>query len=488
MASSTEITEERRLSPGTVLGRYFVEKELGAGGMGTVYRAVHVDLGKRVAIKVLHPWIAAEPQTRERFLLEGKAAARVRHPNVVDVYDVVEGDGLTYLVMEFLEGRGLHEVLEIRGYLSPSDIAEVLVPIAVALDATHRKGIVHRDVKPSNIFLAENEQGEIAPKLLDFGVSKIDEEVTDIGGGMVLGTPFYMSPEQASGCPNIDARSDQYSLGVIAYQCVTGRLPFEAESLYKVLHKVLEADYEIPTRLDPKIDPKFQDFIRTAMSRCADERFPTMVEFGRELLSWGSEPLRSTWTSVLGTVARHRAQAGGVMLLPPPRWASQAESQDSHHAKITAPPVQSLQKVASWISERSRRKGNTRSRSIRPNHFGQTLRKVPMRSRAMLSLAAVGAMLFFLTVNGYGSASEAAVADTGVATRRTLHVQVQTKPAKATLELDGRVVGIGILEMDFPLDGKVHSLRARAPGYQSVLVLFREVPPPAQLTLEALVP
>jgi eukaryotic-like serine/threonine-protein kinase len=253
---------------GTVLGRYVLVRLLGAGGMGAVYEGTHQELGKRVAVKLLQERYIASPTARQRFLLEGRAVARIRHPNVADVYDVgIEGEP-PYLVMELLEGEDLARLLGREAPLSVQRAADLLIPVVAGVAAAHALGVVHRDLKPGNIFLASERHG-ITPKVLDFGIAKLADGETSgaaTESGTVIGTPHYMSPEQARGVSEIDAKSDQYSLGVVLYQMVTGRLPLAGVPLYAVIFKTVQGDFPAPRQLRPELPSAFEQLILRAMA------------------------------------------------------------------------------------------------------------------------------------------------------------------------------------------------------------------------------
>ena len=215
----TEDADRQFLTPGARFGRYELIRPIAAGGMGEVFEAQHVELKKRVAFKALHSSLAEDPDARERFLHEGKAACRIHHPNVVQIFDVGIEHDVPYLVMEYLEGENLTALLDREGPLSPKRIAHVMRPVIAAVATAHEEGVLHRDLKPDNIFLHEGKHGFLEPKLLDFGISKVVDgaEAVLTGGGTLIGTPMYMSPEQATRARPLDERSDQYSLGVILY-------------------------------------------------------------------------------------------------------------------------------------------------------------------------------------------------------------------------------------------------------------------------------
>ena len=282
---------------GILLGRYRLQRLLGSGGMGSVYAAQHEDLGKWVAVKTLHERYVTSEQVQARFVREGRAASRIRHPAIVDVYDVGTGEGRAYLVMELLEGESLARLLNRDAPLSVRRAADLLLPVISGLAAAHDQGVMHRDLKPENIFIA-NERSSIQPKILDFGISKVqDEGVTAAltGTGVLVGTPFYMSPEQARAARDVDARTDQYSVGVMLYECTTGRRPVEEESLYPLIQRIVHGDFAPPRQVNPGLPAAFERVILRAMATEATERFPTTRALGRALLDFASERVRANY-------------------------------------------------------------------------------------------------------------------------------------------------------------------------------------------------
>ncbi|HKO94362.1 MAG TPA: serine/threonine-protein kinase, partial [Polyangiaceae bacterium] len=287
---------------GTVLGRYSVGRLLGQGGMGVVYEATHRELGRRVAIKTMRESYAASSESRQRFLREGKAAAQIQHANVADVFDVAIEEGCPYLVMEYLEGEDLACLVAREAPLSIERTSDIVMPVVAALAAAHDRGIVHRDLKPQNIFLARERTG-VVPKVLDFGISKLAEAeptATLTGTGAVLGTPHYMSPEQARGGEVVDARSDQYSLGVVLYQCVTGRRPLQGVPLYSLIQRTVHGDFPPPRQVLPALPSAFEEVILRAMARDPERRFPSTRALGQALLPFVSEGLRAAYAAELG--------------------------------------------------------------------------------------------------------------------------------------------------------------------------------------------
>lgn len=214
----------------TIAGKYHIDAKLGAGGMGTVYRASRLLIGDEVAIKILHSE-QSEPRAAERFRREAQAAARLKHPNAVTIYDFgVTDEGLQYLVMELVEGESLRRILQQKGPLTPSAAAEIMNQVCAALDEAHRHHVLHRDLKPDNIIVNVTDGG-LRVKVLDFGIAKLRDDAAGnlTQTGSILGTPHYMSPEQCVG-EELDSRSDIYSLGVVLYEMLTGVVPFRSPS------------------------------------------------------------------------------------------------------------------------------------------------------------------------------------------------------------------------------------------------------------------
>src|SRR6476646_10316367 len=229
----------------TLAGKYRIDERLSGGGMGTVYRVTHVLMDKTVAIKVLRPALAADEKIVARFSREAKAASKISHPHAVSVTDFGEAEnGVVFLVMEYLDGRTLKEVIAAEGPLQLEGAANIVRQVAGALDAAHAQGVIHRDLKSENIMLVRHDGDEWA-KVLDFGIAKIlqshdkgESEITH--ANLVVGTPQYMSPEQCSQSGALDARSDVYSLGIILYEMLAGRAPFSGESATVIMMKQVQ--------------------------------------------------------------------------------------------------------------------------------------------------------------------------------------------------------------------------------------------------------
>ena len=284
------------LAPGTRLGKYAINRQLGSGGMGAVYEATHTEIGKRVAIKVLSPSIAAIPGARARFLREAQLTSKIRHPNIVDVADMGNDGGQTYIVMELLAGEDLAGRLQ-RGPLPAGELADVMLPVCAAVVAAHRAGVTHRDLKPQNIFLARGPHG-LQPKVLDFGISKGADTVgagTLTGTGSIIGTPFYFAPEQIVDARAAGPGTDQYALGVIMYECLTGVRPYEADTLFIVFQAIVNGS-PVPLRTHrPELPPALEAIVLRAMNVDAKRRFSSTDELGRALLPFASPRQRSIW-------------------------------------------------------------------------------------------------------------------------------------------------------------------------------------------------
>jgi eukaryotic-like serine/threonine-protein kinase len=277
------------LSPGQIIdGKYRIVRELGVGGMGAVYEGENTRIHRRVAIKVLHAQVATKADIVQRFEREAQAAGRIGSEHIVEVLDLgALPSQERYMVMEFLDGVSLTDRIKARGRVAPQELAYLLVQLLDGLGAAHRAGIVHRDLKPDNIFIITR-GGRDFVKLVDFGVSKFsstDGEFSMTRTGAVMGTPYYMSPEQARGQP-VDHRSDLYAIGVVAYQAVTGHVPFQAETFNELIFKIA---LETPPPLDsviPGFDPGFAQIIQRAMARDPAHRFQSADEFANAVRPW----------------------------------------------------------------------------------------------------------------------------------------------------------------------------------------------------------
>ncbi len=275
---------------GKSIGNYHIKAKLGEGGMGAVYLGEHPLIGKRVAVKVLLEELAAKEDIVSRFFNEAKAVNDIGHQNIVDIVDFGKvkndhGGDVVYFIMEFLDGESLAARLRRTG-LSFNETMHVMAQCCSALTASHAKGIVHRDLKPENIYLCPRGTDKNFVKILDFGIAKL----TGDGGtshktrtGLVIGTPAYMSPEQCEGKGLIDHRSDIYSLGVLMYELLTGRVPFPGEGFGEILVAHLTKQPEPPSTLNPDIKPEVEAIVMRAIEKDRNRRFQSMQEFAEAL-------------------------------------------------------------------------------------------------------------------------------------------------------------------------------------------------------------
>ncbi|MCS6884944.1 MAG: serine/threonine-protein kinase [Acidobacteriota bacterium] len=271
-------------------GKYRIDALIGQGGMGTVYRATHLELDRVIALKVVLPDFVSSSETLERFRREARAAARLNHPNVITIYDFgVLQSGRAYLAMELLTGRSLREEIEKHGYLSPERVLQLLKPVCEAVQAAHNAGVIHRDLKPDNIVIEVNEFGTETVKVVDFGIAKLKETSGQklnslTGPGLVMGTPHYMSPEQCKG-EDLDPRSDVYSLGVMLYEMLCGQVPFDAPTPSAV---IIQHAIDPPQRLSLRrkdIPPKVEEVVMKALSKSRHARQQTVRQLYEELHS-----------------------------------------------------------------------------------------------------------------------------------------------------------------------------------------------------------
>jgi eukaryotic-like serine/threonine-protein kinase len=277
-------------------GRYHIQQKIGSGGMGTVYKAMQPNIGRMVAIKILHPKLVNRKDLVSRFSREAKALGHLSHPNTVKVFDDGElEDGSLFIAMEYLEGRNLNQVVRTGGPIAMERALPILMQVCGALHEAHTRGIVHRDLKPENIFLSTQGGIKDFPKVLDFGLAKVTEQEMRPGSivltqeGMVFGTPEFMSPEQAQG-KTLDARSDIYSLAVILYEVLTGKLPFEAKTpMEYIQHHVMSRPIPLHERVPGSSFPTgLSEVIAKALSKEPGERYQSASDFASALEPYAS--------------------------------------------------------------------------------------------------------------------------------------------------------------------------------------------------------
>jgi eukaryotic-like serine/threonine-protein kinase len=272
---------------GTVVDKYTIVRVIGRGGMGAVYEARHARTARRFAIKFLLPEFASNRDVLRRFENEAKAAGGLEHFNLAGVTDVGQAaDGAPYLVMEFLEGEDGAKLLRRYGPLPVARAVDIALQTCRGLAVAHRAGIVHRDLKPENIFLVETGDGRDQVKVLDFGIAKLRATDTSVatGTGATFGTAFYMAPEQARGAGDVDHRADVWSLGVVLYELLSGRKPFEGGAFLEVIHKILTTEPPSLDELRPGLPPALVALVHQSMRKEVLERLPSVVTFAERLV------------------------------------------------------------------------------------------------------------------------------------------------------------------------------------------------------------
>ncbi len=474
------------IAPGTVVGQYAIKRRIGAGGMAEVYEALHSGLNKRVAIKTLRREYADNGTLVSRFLREAQVASSFRHPHIVDVTNVGMIDELPCLVMEYLEGETLHAMLKRRESLSITEIVDLMLPVVAAVSTAHSKGVVHRDLKPANIFITTGWTGGLHPKVLDFGISKVlaDEEPSALTtDSTFLGSPHYVSPEQARGEREIDGRADQYSIGVMLYEAVCGVRPFahRAQTFMSLMYAIAQGDFMPPRAHRPDLPPAFETIILKAMARDVSSRFPSLGELGRALLPYASERARLLQEPVFSGMAASALSAPDNTVVEVPR----VRMEESHGTTL-----------GRSVSEIDHMRSMPSPRRISPVVW-------------IVGAGAVGA----LCLMGWGVERAIAARTSAKARARVapaaqkaspppkpvaapsaqpapappepeiFEAETSVTPKNATIDVDGTRMGTGSFSEELPKDGRSHKLTISAPGYDTVVLVFRDAPPPASVEL-----
>ncbi|HVC99084.1 MAG TPA: protein kinase, partial [Pirellulales bacterium] len=389
---------------GKTVGHYHITDKLGAGGMGEVFLAEDTRLERKAAIKFLPAELAADPERRQRFLIEAKAASALNHPHVCTVYDVGEtDDGLPFIAMEFVEGQSLDALVK-KGPLEISRVVEIAVQVADALDAAHSRRIVHRDIKPGNISL--NERGQV--KVLDFGLAKRmpresagalgkTADMQQTQDGQVLGTPSYMSPEQALG-KNLDHRTDIFSMGVVLYELTTGQRPFRGATLVEIVDKIVHAQPTAIARLNYDVPAELERITLKCLQKSADRRYQTSRELLVDLRSLSREVEHGPAAS--GSAMFGRVEVGnrsGIAAAPFSLESLKTSDVLLNYAAIDDYPLQDGK--PGWVSQLHRnlevrmeqlsgekvRIARLPEDAVSPAHEAEMLRHVP-RAKAMISV------------------------------------------------------------------------------------------------------
>jgi serine/threonine protein kinase len=310
-----------------VAGKYELTRLLGRGGMGSVWEGVHVTLHTRVAVKFIEAEYANSHEAIQRFENEAKAAAKLSTKHVVSIHDHgLMPDGRPYIVMEFLAGEPLDQRLARVGRLSVAETSQIITHVGRALIRAHEAGIVHRDLKPENIFLVRDEEdGTELAKVVDFGIAKFTDKSSGLSSstktGAVLGTPYFMSPEQARGLRGVDYRSDLWSMGVIAYRCVTGQMPFNGEAVGDLLVQICTAPLPVASQTAPGVPAGFDAWVARALAREPAQRFQSATELAEALagvagLPIASRPMNPSIHNASTISANAPLAAGGITAAP----------------------------------------------------------------------------------------------------------------------------------------------------------------------------
>ncbi len=309
---------------GKLIGRYKITEHVGAGAMAEVYKAYDPDINRTVALKILKEENCVNEEHINRFLREGKAAGALTHPNIVTIHDVGTLDQAPYIMMELLEGRPLSELLKSGEKLPMDVILKIAIQIADALDYAHAKGVVHRDVKPDNIIVGADGS---SIKIADFGIARVEEGAKDsTQAGMILGTPRYMSPEQAGGEP-VDGRSDLFSLGVILYEMLTGQKAFDAESMATLIMQIMQKDPPPIRKVVAQVPPGLQNVVTKLLAKKPARRFQSGSELREALIREqrlleedDNErsrylPLQIKWTAIMGAVVAVAMAVSSIFIM-----------------------------------------------------------------------------------------------------------------------------------------------------------------------------
>jgi eukaryotic-like serine/threonine-protein kinase len=311
------------IEPGTRIGQNVrLERKLGEGGMGSVWVADHLTLNTKVAVKFISADVSKQPDLITRFTREATAAAQIKSPHVVQIFDHgVTPDGHPYIVMELLEGEDLGKRIERCGVIAAPEVASIIAQAGKALGKAHAAGIVHRDIKPDNIFLAESD-GDVFVKVLDFGIAKRvqGDAMHMTSTGAMVGTPYYMSPEQVLSAKDVEPRSDLWSLGVVAYHALTGTLPFRAETLGALCVAINGGTFPKPSSLRPELGGAIDEWCERAMAREPAARFATAREM----------------TEALQRASSGIADSPPGAALPPPPTTGAMPAQTLMEASVTA--------------------------------------------------------------------------------------------------------------------------------------------------------
>jgi|GEM_PF-1970525 len=475
------------LEPGQAFGRFRIERLLGEGAMGEAYLATETELRQEVVIKVLHPQYARKAEVAKRFQREGSALMRIRHPHVVRVLYVDRVARIDYIAMEYLRGCTLGAYLAEYGPLSAQQIADLMIPILEGVAAAHAAGIAHRDLKPENIFVTRDANGTLHPKVMDFGVARVEDEQDGMHTATtaVLGSPAYMSPEQARSTRDADELSDQYSVGVMLYECATGRRPFTGKTVVQVIQSVIRGSFDPPRELRRDLPEGFEEIVLRAMAYNPPLRFRDVRALGFALLPFASPATQRAWEPTLSRPlladARIPAHDRGRLMRSHAAEAATLMGDLDDGVQHAPAPIGSLARpIVEGATGPADSLGATTTGFTTPD---------PPR---LLRVARMGALLVLAAFSGGGSywfatSRMQAKVVTGnraaTAPLATMRLSLRASPPTATISLDGRPLGVGRVDHALPPNDQPHELRVAAEGYQPYVVTFRERAPEGAIAL-----
>jgi serine/threonine-protein kinase len=445
--------------------------------MSDVYVALHMGLRKKVALKVLRSTLRDDEEAVERFLREGECAARVTHPNVVGVHDVGIEEGVPYLVMELLSGESLDKRLAREGTLALDVAVDLLLPICDAIDQVHRAGVIHRDVKPSNILLAQRDDGSVTPKLVDFGVATLRERRMITGALGPIGTPTYMSPEQARGLDPVDNASDQYSLASVLFELITGREPYPGADVESVLSSVSRGQFPRLNERLRNVPRGLDDVLARATAFHPRDRYATVRELAEALLPFASRRVRDSWQA-FGGVAVAEEHSGARLSMPELPMRAPRDSQATVRVRSSMVGAQPSRPADEGPRHRRVLMGTVGALAL---GLGLAVGIVQVRTEPSVASAQITAAL-----PGVGKASPAPRTSAPLAPAKKLPPagsRLRVQPAHAVSVLNGRTLGSGDVHVPLTASDQLHELRVSAPGYVTRVVLFRGAPQESSIVL-----
>jgi serine/threonine protein kinase len=448
---------------GQTVGNYTITAKLGEGGMGTVFLAEHPVIGSRVALKAIHPEYARSPEVVSRFVNEARAVNQIGHDHIIDIHDFgTTPAGDFYFIMEYLSGEMLSDQRGRQVAFSPGRALHIVAQIADALAASHERGVIHRDLKPDNIFLITRDGKPDFVKVLDFGLAKL----TTVSGtvpayttdaGIIMGTPYYMSPEQCEGRTELDHRTDVYSLGVILFEMLTGQVPFAGEGYGEVMTKHISLPPPPARKFVPGLPIALEAILSRALAKAPDARFQTMAEFREVLLSTESA------------------------LCPPPAPVVERdlERDPSGPASLGVAASRPTAPVSSFQQH--------------VGEVGEALDVRPRRGRGgLFVLGAAAALAAVALANGgvRGQATQLLARTAAPKRPATVRVNFSSDPAGASVSRsDGALLGVTPLSVEIPYSDKPVDYRLDKEGYRSkVTSLVPNLPSPVFVLLERLPP